>query len=114
MYLSLVHQNKQIMTATEKLIEQVTLNGNIEIGTESISKDENPIKYRYDRITLKYEHAANFLVSLFEKAAVENGNKRYSTQFNAGVYGFAYARPSFKGQPNGKIYISVFKNLGNA
>jgi hypothetical protein len=98
------------MTHTQKLIETLKKNSEITKGTESISLDGN-IKYRYDSIVLKYENAANWLVNLFEKAAIENGKKRTATQFFIGNSSIAYQRPKFNGEPNGKIIMSEFIQL---
>jgi hypothetical protein len=91
------------MTTTENLIAQVTKNSNIIIGTESVNKDG--LKYRYDRIILKYKHTAYWLKLLFEAAAEEN-NAKYKTHFFYGDYSIAFDRAVMKGERDGKITMS--------
>jgi hypothetical protein len=92
------------MIHTQKLIDLVTKNSTITEGKESIGTDG--VKYRYDMIVLNYVSASNWLVDLFEKAAVENGYKKYATTFASGDDSFNYDRPKYNNQPNGKIRIS--------
>jgi len=98
------------MNTTNKLIQTLKANAIITKGNESISTD-GLIKYRYDSIVLKYESASNWLVSMFEKACVENGNSANATQFFIGDSSIAYQRPRFKGERNGKIIMSEFIQL---
>jgi hypothetical protein len=91
-------------TSTQKLIQTLESNSVVIEGKISTAKDG--VKYRYDMFVLKYENAANWLVSLFEKAVLENGVSKYSTQFISGDYSFHYDRPKFKGTPNGKIKMT--------
>ena len=94
------------MSYTEQLIAALNKHGVVITGTESVSKVDG-VKYRYDIVELKYKSAHNWLVRLFEKAAVENGAKSYETKFFSGDSCFSYDRPVFKGSPNGKIGMSL-------
>jgi hypothetical protein len=90
---------------TEQLIQELKKHSNLKIGRESIGADG--VRYRYDSYMLKYPHAANWMVRLFQSAAEENGVPRYATQFFVGEkYSLAHDRPPFKGQGNGKMSMS--------
>jgi hypothetical protein len=89
---------------TDKIIEYLKKNGQLNKGRESIAKDGT--KYRYDRYSTRGESANNWIVALFENAAEENGN-RYATQFSyKDIYSISYDRPKYKGVVNGKITIT--------
>lgn len=98
----------QATTATQKLIEYLKANSDTTKGKESRSEDGT--RYRYDRIALR-QNAPNWLVSLFEKIAVENGFRRYCTQITIGNNSISYDRPKFKGEPNGKIIMAELIEL---
>jgi hypothetical protein len=96
---------------TEKLLEE--LKKHTTLSREgTISEAQDGVIYRYNTYKLKYPHASNWLVDLFEKAAEENGNK-YSRQFPyLQKYSFYYDRPEFKNMPNGSMKYTelVFLN----
>lgn len=96
-------------TATLQLIKTLESNSIVIEGKTSIANDG--VKYRYDMFVLKYENASNWLVSLFEKATLENGVSRFSTQFICGNYSFSFDRPKYKGQSNGKIQMTKLIEL---
>ena len=92
------------MTSTEKLISAVRKNG-IEINGK-VSTANDGVKYMYKRVELKYNKASNWLVTLFENSAKENGCKN-SKSFNfENKFSFYYDRPKFNGQNNGKIWFT--------
>jgi len=94
---------------TDKLIEYLKKNGQLNQGRESIAQDGT--KYRYDRYSTKGESANNWIVSLFENAAQENGN-RYATEFRyKDIYSIAYDRPKYNNVVNGKISITELVEL---
>jgi hypothetical protein len=94
----------QTISSTEKLISYLKEYGIKKQGTESTATDGT--KYRYDIYMSKGESAPNFLVSTFERAAQENGN-RYATRFTyKDTYSVAYDRPKYKGVSNGKIIMT--------
>ena len=94
---------------TDKLIEYLKKNGQLNQGRESIAQDGT--KYRYDRYSTKGESANNWIVSLFENAAQENGN-RYATEFSyKDIYSIAYDRPKYNNVVNGKISITELVEL---
>ena len=93
------------MKNTEKLIETLKKNSNVRMGNENIGTDG--VRYRYDHFELKYKDAANWLVNIFMKAAKENGEIAESRQFiSEQKYSFNWARPSYRGQGNGKIHMA--------
>ena len=101
----LTHKKLYIMTtATQKLIQAIKANSIVIIGKTSTAADGT--KYRYDNYVLSYENAANWLVDLFSKAAVENGFKKYDKNFNTETISFFWDRPQFINTGNGKIKIS--------
>jgi len=93
------------MKKTEKLIQSLKQHSNLKRGKESLGADG--VRYRYDLYILKYPHAANWLVQLFQSAAEENGVSKYESHFFAlEKYSIAHTRPPFKGQGNGKMQMS--------
>lgn len=92
------------MKHTEKLLKAILPICNVKVGPVSTAKDG--VKYRYDYYETKYPSIFNSVVELFAKAAEENGQSRYSTNFMTENMSFNYERPPFKGQPNGKIRFS--------
>lgn len=94
------------MTALEKLTTELIKNSNVIEGKISTSIDG--VKYQYITYVLKYPHAANWLVKLFENAVKEVTGKNYLTQFHYGNDSYSFDRNPFKGGLNGKIQ---FKKL---
>ena len=89
---------------TEKLIKAILPICNYTQGEICITNDG--VKYRHDHYITKYPSVFNSIVNLFDKAAKDNG-AGFSTHFYYNnEYSFAYARPKFKGQSNGKISFS--------
>jgi hypothetical protein len=89
---------------TEKLLNTILSICNYTQGEICITNDG--VKYRHDHYVTKYPSVFNSIVNLFDKAAKEN-NAEFSTQFFYNKeYSFAYDRPKFKGQSNGKISFS--------
>lgn len=97
------------MTHTQKFIETFLKNCKT---IEGEIQNNGKVTYRHDSLILNYESAANFLVKLFQNAAIENGKNYYDNQFISGDYSFYFQRPKFKGEKNGKIIGSklvIFK-----
>jgi len=98
---------------TKKLIEEIKKHSDYSQGT--ISTTKNGEKYRYDHWKLSHKHASDWMIRLFEKASKENTGLEYNNEFIFGDnYSFSYARPQFKGQPNGKIGMSQLILLDGA
>ena len=94
----------ETLNNTEKLLNAILSICNYTQGEICISNDG--VKYRHDYYITKYPSVFNSIVNLFDKAAKDNGSE-FSTQFFYNKeYSFAYDRPKFKGQSNGKISFS--------
>lgn len=98
----------ETMTNTEKLIQEITKNSNVEYGVVSTTTDGE--KYRYVRYRYKNPISPSWLVMLFNKAAEENG-KKYGTQFFYKDYSFHYDRHPLKNMPNGSMGFKVLEIL---
>ena len=98
----------ETMTNTDKLIQEITKNSNVEYGVVSTTTDGE--KYRYVRYRYKNPISPNWLVMLYEKAAEENG-KKYGTQFFYKDYSFYYDRHPLKNMPNGSMGFKVLEIL---
>lgn len=98
----------ETMTNTEKLIQEITKNSNVEYGVVSTTTDGE--KYRYVRYRYKNPISPSWLVMLFNKAAEENG-KKYGTQFLYKDYSFHYDRHPLKNMPNGSMGFKVLEIL---
>jgi len=90
----------KIMENTEKLIQTLKQNSNIQYGVVSTTKDGE--KYRYVSYRYKNPISPNWLVMLYQKAAAENGNWFDTTIFYKD-YTFHYDRPTIKNMPNGSM-----------
>ena len=96
-------------TSTEKLLKHLLKHSSMTPGRESTGTDG--AKYRYNNYGPKYKHASNWLVSLFSKAAIENGERKESKGFNYKNFSFYYDRPSFIGTNNGRIIFTELVEL---
>lgn len=94
---------------TTILIEQLNKKGSITTGKESIAEDGT--KYRYDRLVLNAESAPTSLENIFSKASMENGFSKYCSNFSDGTNSFHFERANFKTERNGKITISLYKEI---
>jgi len=88
------------MENTEKLIQTLKQNSNVQYGIISTTKDGE--KYRYVSYRYKNSISPNWLVMLYQKAAAENGNW-FDTKIFYKDYTIHYDRPTMKNMPNGSM-----------
>jgi hypothetical protein len=94
---------------TEKLISE--LKKYCTKTTSDVMTNAEGESYVFHTWKLKYPHASNWLIKLFEKAAYENTGKTFVPQFSSGDTLFTYERPEFKGRPNGTMRMKVLEVL---
>jgi hypothetical protein len=101
--------NSKAHSNTSKLIEELK---KYSVKTTSdVMKNAYGETYVYHYYKLKYPHASNWLVRLFEKASEEITRKNYHRNFANGDYSFYYDRPELKNRPNGTIQMKQLEVL---
>jgi hypothetical protein len=101
--------NSKAHSNTSKLIEELK---KYSVKTTSdVMKNAYGETYVYHYYKLKYPHASNWLVRLFEKASEEITGKNYHRNFATGDYSFYYDRPELKNRPNGTIQMKQLEVL---